>query len=153
MPLVYSPTATTHPLVRVTNDCADPDIDMWAVPDDHPWRKDFEEVEGLRLKRSVDEAAVALVCAAVELVLACDKCKSEAWTRKEGQSKAGGLNAAGRAAYNKAHHAHLKKPAPSGKRHVNLCKRMNGMKKKLTSAKTANDPDSRINKSLRAWHC
>ena len=28
-----------------------------------------------------------------------------------------------------------------------------GMKKKLTSAKTANDPDSRINKSLRAWNC
>jgi hypothetical protein len=30
---------------------------------------------------------------------------------------------------------------------------MSGMKKKLTSAKTANDPDSRINKSLRAWKC
>jgi hypothetical protein len=28
-----------------------------------------------------------------------------------------------------------------------------GMKAKLTSAKTANDPDSRINKSLRAWDC
>ena len=27
------------------------------------------------------------------------------------------------------------------------------MKKKLTSAKTANDPDSRINKSLRKWNC
>jgi hypothetical protein len=30
---------------------------------------------------------------------------------------------------------------------------MKGMKSKLTSAKTANDPDSRINKSLRAWNC
>tara|TARA_B000000565_G_scaffold100582_1_gene74871 strand:- start:97 stop:492 length:396 start_codon:yes stop_codon:yes gene_type:complete len=30
---------------------------------------------------------------------------------------------------------------------------MSGMKKKLTSAKTANDPDSRINKSLRKWNC
>jgi hypothetical protein len=30
---------------------------------------------------------------------------------------------------------------------------MGGMKKKLTSAKTANDPDSRINKALRAWNC
>jgi hypothetical protein len=30
---------------------------------------------------------------------------------------------------------------------------MKGMKKKLTSAKTASDPDSRINKSLRAWNC
>ena len=30
---------------------------------------------------------------------------------------------------------------------------MSGMKKKLTSKKTANDPNSRINKSLRAWNC
>jgi hypothetical protein len=30
---------------------------------------------------------------------------------------------------------------------------MSGMKKKLTSSKTASDPDSRINKSLRAWNC
>ena len=30
---------------------------------------------------------------------------------------------------------------------------MKGMKKKLTSAKTARDPDSRINKSLRKWDC
>jgi len=27
------------------------------------------------------------------------------------------------------------------------------MKKKLTSAKTANDPNSRINKALRKWNC
>ena len=30
---------------------------------------------------------------------------------------------------------------------------MKGMKKKLTSKTTANDPDSRINKSLRKWRC
>jgi hypothetical protein len=30
---------------------------------------------------------------------------------------------------------------------------MKGMKEKLTSAETANDPNSRINKSLRAWNC
>ena len=30
---------------------------------------------------------------------------------------------------------------------------MGGMKKKLTSSKTANDPDSRINKALRKWKC
>ena len=30
---------------------------------------------------------------------------------------------------------------------------MGGMKKKLTSSKTANDTDSRINKSLRKWKC
>lgn len=30
---------------------------------------------------------------------------------------------------------------------------MKGMKAKRTSAKTAADPNSRINKSLRAWNC
>ena len=34
-----------------------------------------------------------------------------------------------------------------------FCDRMKGMKAKNTSAKTANDPNSRINKSLRAWKC
>lgn len=29
----------------------------------------------------------------------------------------------------------------------------NGMKEKLTSAETRNDPDSRINKALRKWEC
>ena len=38
-------------------------------------------------------------------------------------------------------------------RRASFCARMSGMKKKLTSKKTANDPDSRINKSLRAWNC
>jgi hypothetical protein len=30
---------------------------------------------------------------------------------------------------------------------------MRGMKKHNTSAKTKNDPNSNINKSLRRWHC
>jgi len=54
----------------------------------------------------------------------------------------------------------LKPPAPKAKpgtkdaaRRKSFCARMSGMKKKLTSSKTANDPDSRINKSLRAWNC
>jgi hypothetical protein len=45
---------------------------------------------------------------------------------------------------------------PSGKRasrRKSFCSRMGGMKKRLTSAKTANDPDSRINKALRRWRC
>ena len=79
---------------------------------------------------------------------------SEAWTRKEGKNPKGGLNAKGRASYNKAHGAHLKAPQPEGgSRRDSFCARMKGMKSKLTSSKTANDPDSRINKSLRAWNC
>ena len=80
--------------------------------------------------------------------------KTPAWQRKEGKNPNGGLNAKGRASYNKANGANLKPPQPEGgSRRDSFCARMKGMKKKLTSAKTANDPNSRINKSLRAWNC
>lgn len=84
--------------------------------------------------------------------------KSPAWTRKEGKDPKGGLNAKGRASA-KAQGLNLKPPAPNPKtkadagRRKSFCARMSGMKKKLTSEKTRNDPDSRINKSLRAWNC
>lgn len=87
---------------------------------------------------------------------------SEAWTRKEGKNPSGGLNAKGRASYNRAHGGHLKPPVKRAEaskskraaaRRKSFCSRMMGMKRKLTSAKTANDPNSRINKSLRAWDC
>ena len=82
--------------------------------------------------------------------------KTPAWTRKEGKNPSGGLNAKGRASYNAANPGKpgLKAPQPEGgPRRDSFCARMKGMKKKLTSAKTANDPNSRINKSLRAWNC
>ena len=78
-----------------------------------------------------------------------------AWTRKEGQSPSGGLNERGRKSYERANPgSDLKAPQPEGgPRKKSFCARMRGMKRKLTSAKTANDPDSRINKSLRKWKC
>jgi hypothetical protein len=79
--------------------------------------------------------------------------KSPAWTRKEGKNPNGGLNAKGRASA-KAKGMNLKAPQPEGgPRRDSFCARMSGMKKKLTSRKTANDPNSRINKSLKAWNC
>ena len=80
--------------------------------------------------------------------------KTKAWQRKEGKSESGGLNAKGRASYNKSTGGNLKAPQPEGgSRKKSFCARMRGMKKKLTSKKTANDPQSRINKALRAWNC
>ena len=82
--------------------------------------------------------------------------ESAAWTRKEGKAKSGGLNEKGRRSYEKENPGSDLK-APSKKvgnpRRASFCARMKGMKKKLTSKKTANDPNSRINKSLRAWNC
>lgn len=91
--------------------------------------------------------------------------KTPAWQRKEGKSKTGGLNAKGVASYRKANPGSKLKTAvttkPSkldpdskdAKRRKSFCARMSGMKKKLTSSKTAKDPNSRINKSLRKWNC
>ena len=84
---------------------------------------------------------------------------SQAWTRKEGKDPEGGLNAKGRASYTKGK---LKAPVSAGQakrspahaaRRKSFCARMMGMKKKLTGKATANDPNSRINKSLRKWDC
>ena len=92
--------------------------------------------------------------------MATPKKKTAAWTRKAGKNPKGGLNAKGRASYNKGKTKTGKKrnlKAPSkkvgNKRRKSFCARMKGMKKKRTSSKTARDPDSRINKSLRAWNC
>ena len=82
--------------------------------------------------------------------------KSPAWQRKEGKSKSGGLNAKGRSIIQQSYPGKpgLKAPQPEGgPRKKSFCARMKGMKAKLTSAKTARDPNSRINKSLRKWKC
>jgi len=79
-----------------------------------------------------------------------------AWTKKSGKNPEGGLNEKGRKSYERENPgSDLKAPSKKvgNKRRASFCARMKGMKKKLTSAKTANDPDSRINKSLRAWNC
>lgn len=93
------------------------------------------------------------------------KAKVGAWQRKEGKNPEGGLNAKGVASYRRENPgsklqtavttkpSKLKAGSKSAKRRKSFCSRMSGMKKKLTSAKTANDPNSRINKSLRKWNC
>jgi len=88
-----------------------------------------------------------------------------AWQRKEGKNPEGGLNKAGVESYRRENPgsklktavttkpSKLKKGSKSAKRRKSFCARMGGMKKRRTSAKTANDPNSRINKSLRKWNC
>ena len=91
--------------------------------------------------------------------------RTPAWQRKEGKSESGGLNRKGIASYRAANTgsklsmavttkpSKLKKGSKAANRRKSFCARMKGMKKRLTSAKTARDPDSRINKSLRKWNC
>ena len=91
--------------------------------------------------------------------------KSAAWQRKEGKNPSGGLNKKGVMSYRREHPgstlktavttkpSKLKPGSKAANRRKSFCARMSGMKKRLTSAKTARDPNSRINKSLRKWNC
>jgi hypothetical protein len=88
-----------------------------------------------------------------------------AWQRKEGKNPEGGLNRKGIASYRRENPgsklsmavttkpSKLKPGSKAANRRKSFCARMGGMKKRLTSDKTANDPDSRINKALRKWNC
>lgn len=86
---------------------------------------------------------------------------NEDWQKVNRQDKTDGLSQKAVDAYRREHPGSKLKTAvteknPSGKRasrRKNFCSRMGGMKKRLTSAETARDPDSRINKALRRWHC
>ena len=91
--------------------------------------------------------------------------ETAAWQRKEGKRESGGLNQKGVDSYRREHPgsklktavttkpSKLKPGSAAANRRKSFCARMSGMKKRLTSAATARDPDSRINKSLRKWNC
>ena len=91
--------------------------------------------------------------------------QTEDWQSVNRKDKTDGLSPAAVKAYrrenpgSKLKTAVTKKPSElkagskDAKRRKSFCSRMSGMKKRLTSAKTARDPDSRINKALRRWNC
>ena len=86
---------------------------------------------------------------------------TEDWQKVNRQDKTDGLSPAAVKAYRRENPGSKLQTAvtekkPKGKRakrRSSFCRRMKGMKSKLTSAKTARDPDSRINKALRRWNC
>ena len=79
--------------------------------------------------------------------------KSPAWQRKEGKAEAGGLNAKGRASYNKANPGKpgLKAPQPEGgPRKDSFCARMSGMPGPMKDEK---GKPTRKALSLKKWKC
>jgi hypothetical protein len=86
---------------------------------------------------------------------------NEDWQKVNRQDKTDGLSQKAVDAYRRENPGSKLQTAvteknPEGKRakrRANFCRRMKGMKDKLTSAETARDPDSRINKALRRWNC
>lgn len=47
----------------------------------------------------------------------------------------------------------LKAGSKDAKRRLSFCRRMRGMKNRLTNPENARDPDSPVNKALRRWNC
>jgi hypothetical protein len=79
--------------------------------------------------------------------------KSPAWQRKEGKAPSGGLNAKGRASYNKANPGKpgLKAPQPEGgPRKKSFCARMSGVKGPM---KKPDGSPTRKALALRKWKC
>jgi hypothetical protein len=82
--------------------------------------------------------------------------KTSAWQREEGKDPKGGLNAKGRAAYNRETGGNLKPPAPNPKnkkdaaRRKSFCARMSGMPGPMKDEKGR---PTRKALSLKAWAC
>lgn len=82
--------------------------------------------------------------------------KTSAWQREEGKDPKGGLNAKGRAAYNRETGGNLKPPAPNPKtkkdaaRRKSFCARMSGMPGPMKDEKGR---PTRKALSLKAWKC
>ena len=82
--------------------------------------------------------------------------KTAAWQRKEGKNPKGGLNAKGRASYNRETGGNLKPPAPNPKnkkdaaRRKSFCARMSGMPGPIKDEKGR---PTRKALSLKAWNC
>jgi len=85
----------------------------------------------------------------------------EDWQKENRKDKTDGLSQKAVNAYRRENpgsnlQTAVTEKKPTGKRasrRKNFCSRMSGMKSKLTSAETARNPDSRINKALRRWNC
>ena len=72
--------------------------------------------------------------------------------KAEHKNPKGGLNAKGRAAYNRATGSNLKPPQPEGgKRKKSFCARSAGQMKMFPKA--AKDPNSRLRLARKAWNC
>lgn len=88
--------------------------------------------------------------------------KTEAWQRKEGKSKTGGLNAKGVASYRKANPgsklkiavttppSKLKAGSKDANRRKSFCARMSGVKGPM---KDANGKPTRKALALKKWNC
>ena len=123
-----------------------------------------DELVAIYKKETPGQIVKRVVREAIEIVDAMDELEED-WQDSKYKNPTGGLTKAGVMAYRRENPgsklqtavttkpSKLKKGSKAYNRRKSFCARMGGMKKRLTSAKTARDPDSRINKALRKWNC
>ena len=130
---------------------------------------DYVKEFGFRVKRSSDQLVAGKKFwdknkGAENNIWEQGVAEGENWS-KHNNPRAGGMSQKSVKSYRRSHPgskiqtavtkkpSKLKKGSKDAKRRSSFCARMKGMKKHNTSAKTAHDPDSNINKSLRRWNC
>ena len=126
----------------------------------------------MRANEFITEAANPAQQAAIAIAMKKDNKKPQSEDVAEGENwskhnnkRVGGMSKKSVKSYRRSHPgskiqtavttkpSKLKKGSKAAKRRKSFCARMKGMKKSRTSAKTARDPNSNINKSLRRWNC
>jgi hypothetical protein len=126
-----------------------------------PWGPyDVIQFAGNELDESVIESKERYTKMKIEELII----EGENWS-KHNNKRVGGMSKKSVSSYRRSHPgskiqtavttkpSKLKKGSKAAKRRKSFCARMKGMKKSRTSAKTARDPNSNINKSLRRWNC
>ena len=126
----------------------------------------------MRANEFITEAANPAQQAAIAIAMKKDNKKPQSEDVAEGENwskhnnkRVGGMSKKSVSSYRRSHPgskiqtavttkpSKLKKGSKAAARRKSFCARMKGMKKHRTGAKTARDPNSNINKSLRRWHC
>ena len=123
-----------------------------------------DEEDREHLESELEDVHARILELKPDAILEQDVAEGENWS-KHNNKRAGGMSKKSVSVYRREHPgskiqtavttkpSKLKKGSKAAKRRASFCARMRGMKKHRTSAKTAHDPNSNINKSLRRWHC
>jgi hypothetical protein len=127
-------------------------------------KNDYDDGHGVQGAKSSGKESKYKQTPILDIDDADDLEEGETWA-KHNNPRAGGMSKKSVNSYRRSHPgskiqtavttkpSKLKKGSKAAKRRKSFCARMKGMKKSRTSAKTARDPNSNINKSLRRWNC
>jgi hypothetical protein len=143
-------------------------VKMWWLGDEHQHVKAEKTLASMGISIDEDDPDIILRRGTQFLTFPMDDFQqgvAEDWNKVNHRDKTSGMSQKAVNAYRRENPgsklktavttkpSKLKKGSKAANRRKSFCARMRGMKKHRTGAKTAHDPNSNINKSLRRWHC